>query len=362
MSPILSTYWRDLANGTRSGILDRLVLALLIPLALPYAMAQRLRARLYLSGILKSNKLPRPVVSVGNITVGGTGKTPVTAYIACHLMARGVKVAVLSRGYGGTMEGQTAIVSNGREIFLSAEECGDEPFLLAKMVPGLIVAIGADRHAAGLLAMERLSPDLFLLDDGFQHVRLHRDLNILLLDCTSPFGNGWSLPAGLLREPRSAAGRADLVIRTRCPDTACMDADAYGGKPCCLARHRLAEARPIAGGDPLPLESLRGRRVLAFAGIAEPSSFFEGLQSHGLNLVKTIAFPDHVKYGKTTLSELAAGMLASGAECAVTTEKDGVKLKQLPPELARLTLVAPLELTFDDPSPLTASLHNLLQK
>lgn len=361
MSPTLSSYWRSLASGRRTGFLDRLVLALLIPLALSYAMVQRVRAILYRAGIPGTKHLPRPVISIGNITVGGTGKTPVTAYVARHLIARGLRVAVLSRGYGGTLEGRSAIVSDGRELFLTAEECGDEPFLLAGKVPGLIVAIGSDRHAAGLLTMERFSPDLFLLDDGFQHLRLHRDLNILLLDCTCPFGNGWTLPAGLLREPRHTAGRADLVIRTRCPEAASRNADTYG-KPCCIARHTLAEARPLAGGDPLPLESLQDKKVLAFAGIAEPSSFFEGLRSHGLNLVQTLSFPDHEKYDSPTLATLVTAMGTSGADLAVTTEKDGVKLKQLPPDLARLTLLATLELTFDDPSPLTTALHNLLQK
>jgi tetraacyldisaccharide 4'-kinase len=146
---------------------------------------------LYRIGILETRKLPRLVISIGNIAVGGTGKTPVTAHLARLIMAQGLKVAVLSRGYGGTLEGQTAIVSDGREITLSADQCGDEPFLLAKSVPGLAVVIGSDRYAAGQLALKGFDTDIFLLDDGFQHLRLHRDLNILLLDCSRPFGNGW---------------------------------------------------------------------------------------------------------------------------------------------------------------------------
>ena len=157
------------------------------------------------------------MISVGNITVGGTGKTPATAFIARLLIGRGLKVAVLSRGYGGSMEGETAIVADGRTILLDAGQCGDEPYLLAATVPGLMVVMGADRYSAGMLAMERLSPDIFLLDDGFQHLRLRRDLDILLVDWARPFGNGRTLPAGLLREPLSAVQRADLVVYTRCP-------------------------------------------------------------------------------------------------------------------------------------------------
>ena len=218
MSNYLHTYWRSLGSGARNGTSDRLLLALLIPFALIYSLVLRLRAWLYQIGLLKTWRLARPVISVGNITVGGTGKTPVTAWLARQLMKRGCVVAVLSRGYGGSLEGSAAIVSDGVTVFLKPEECGDEPYLLASTVPGLIVVIGSDRYQAGMLVMESLAPDIFLLDDGFQHIRLHRDMNILLLDCAKPFGNGWTLPAGLLREPRSAALRASWIIRTRCRD------------------------------------------------------------------------------------------------------------------------------------------------
>jgi len=361
MRPSLSTYWRNLANGTRSSVLDRLLLMLLVPLALPYSLIQRLRSGLYRAGLLRTRRLPQPVVSVGNITVGGTGKTPVTALIARLLLEQGARVAVLSRGYGGTMEGTTTIVSDGHNILLTAEECGDEPYLLALTVPGLMVVMGADRHQAGMLAMERLAPDIFLLDDGFQHLALHRDLDILLLDCATPFGNGWTLPAGLLREPAVAAQRAHLVIHTRCPVGA-TPTPAVAGKPRCTARHLLGDARPLSGGNPAPLGTLRDRKILAFAGIAEPTAFFDELAGHGLNVVTTLAFPDHVRYTDTRISELAVAMHACGADCAITTEKDGVKLGHLPPELTEKTLLAHLELSLDDPSRLTALLYNLLQK
>lgn len=203
-------YWRGLASGSRTGRVDTLVLLFLTPWALLYSLAQRLRAELYRSGIVKTHRLPRPVVSIGNITVGGTGKTPVTAYIARFLMAQGYRVAVLSRGYGGSLEGQTCVVSDGATIMLSARECGDEPYLLASTVPGLMVVIGTDRYTAGQVAMQQLSPDIFLLDDGFQHLRLHRDLNILLLDYSRPFGNGWTLPAGILRSLQPQCGEQTL--------------------------------------------------------------------------------------------------------------------------------------------------------
>ncbi len=361
MKASLSTYWRGLASGKGATLADRLALALLIPLSLPYSLIQRLRAGLYRCGVLQSRKLPCPVISIGNITVGGTGKTPVTALIGRLLLSQGFKVAVLSRGYGGSCEGQTAIASDGKTILLSAEECGDEPFLLASTLPGLMVVIGSNRHAAGLLAMERLQPDIFLLDDGFQHLPLQRDLNILLLDAQNPFGNGWCLPAGLLREPRLASLRADWIIHTRCQSTI-MNIPGLEHIPQISARHDLADLLPLSGGTPFPFDSLAGCKVIAFAGIAEPESFFDGLRMRGLQLVATRSLPDHAAYPPALTDWIEETLQRHAADYAVTTEKDGVKLKQLPAALARKTLLARLNLTLDDPTPLTAALRNLLQK
>ena len=361
MSVSLSAYWRSMASGARPGLIARLLQTLLIPLATVYALLQRLRAWLYRSGVLSSKRLPRPVISVGNIAVGGTGKTPVTAYIARQLLAQGVRVVVLSRGYGGSREGQTAIVSDGKSLLLTADECGDEPFLLARTIPDLMVVIGPDRHTAGLLALGSLNPDVFLLDDGFQHLRLRRDLNILLLDYWRPFGNGWTLPAGLLREPPSATRRADLVIQTRCP-AGVEVTGLVSARPHCSARHLLADVIPFTGGEVHSLDALRGKKLLAFAGIAEPDGFFTGLREHGLNLVATLNFPDHAVYDGVALLEIADQLRTSGADLAVTTEKDGVKLKALPPDVAEKIVLVRLELSFDDPTPLTSMLRNLLQK
>jgi tetraacyldisaccharide 4'-kinase len=353
-------YWRSVAAGTRPGLSGRLPVLVLFPLALLYACIQSIRGTLYAKRILTAKRLPRPVISVGNITVGGTGKTPVTAYIARWLIERGMKVAVLSRGYGGSMEGDTAIVADGRTISLDAGQCGDEPYLLAATVPGLMVVMGADRHRAGMLAMERLSPDIFLLDDGFQHLRLRRDLDILLVDWARPFGNGLTLPAGLLREPLSAVQRAGLVMYTRCPQG--HFPAPLAGKPTCSARHCLGDAVPLSGGPAVSFESLRGRKVLAFAGIGEPEYFFGELRSMGLDVVHTIRLPDHAAYTTSQLAGLEAAFRTCGADCAVTTEKDGVKLRRLTPEFADRIMLARLELVIDDPTTLTALLSNLLQK
>jgi tetraacyldisaccharide 4'-kinase len=350
-----------MASGTTSDVPSGFLRGGLIPAALAYALVQRMRAGLYRSGILTARKLPCPVISIGNITVGGTGKTPATAYIARLLMSQGLKVAVLSRGYGGALEGQVAIVSDGHELALPADQCGDEPFLLARSVPGLAVVIGADRYAAGQLALKGCRPDIFLLDDGYQHLRLHRDLNILLLDCARPFGNGWALPAGLLREPKGAVGRADLIIMTRCPEGA-LPILPVAGKPCCRARHNLSDLVPLAGGEPIQFEALRGRKVVAFSGIAEPQTFVDGLRGQGLQVAASLSFPDHVVYNEARFTEIEAILRTSGADYAITTEKDGVKLDRLPKASAQKILQARLSLGIDDPAPLTELLLNLLQK
>jgi tetraacyldisaccharide 4'-kinase len=360
MSVSWHTYWRELASGSRTGLADNLVLLFLTPFAWLYSLALRMRAQLYRSCILKTRYLTRTVVSIGNITVGGTGKTPVTAYIARFLLAQGYRVAVLSRGYGGSLEGQTCVVSDGAAIMLSARECGDEPFLLASTVPGLMVVIGTDRYSAGQLAIQQLSPDIFLLDDGFQHLRLHRDLNILLLDFSKPYGNSLTLPAGILREPLTSVRRADMVIFTRTPEGKAISTDTRG-IPWCISRHTIVDLLPLSGDAPVPFFRCLGHKVLAFAGIADPDSFFVGLRAEGLNLVHTIHFPDHVVYNRERCDEIAEAMRTSGADFLVTTEKDGVKLKSFSQDCASRTLLARLELTIDDPSKLKEMLTDLLQ-
>jgi len=348
-----------MASGSSLDAWSRFLRVCLVPVSLVYALVQCLRAGLYRTGILKTRKLPRPVISIGNIAVGGTGKTPVTAHIARLIMAQGLKVAVLSRGYGGTLEGQTAIVSDGQGIALSPEQCGDEPYLLARTLPGLIVVIGSDRYAAGLLAIKECSPDVFLLDDGFQHLRLHRDLNILLLDAVRPFGNGWTLPAGLMREPRHSVRRADLVVLTRCPEGG-ETVSPVPETACCRSRHTLADLIPLTGGPPLSFDMLQGSKIVAFCGIPEPQSFFDGLDRQGLAVSGSLSFSDHVVYNADRLAEVADLVRASGADYAITTEKDGVKLTSLPQSLAEKVLLARLVLTMDDAATLDGFLCNLL--
>lgn len=349
-----------MADGSHRSPGARLLTLLLLPVALLYGALLGLRPQLYRWRLFTTHRLPVPVISIGNITVGGTGKTPVTALVAQLLMDRGLTVAVLSRGYGGSLEGGCAVVSDGSSLLLTPQQCGDEPYLLARTLPGLRVVIGSDRYRAGQLAVRQLNPDVFLLDDGFQHLRLHRDLNILLLDCRRPFGNGLSLPAGLLREPRSAAKRADLLILTRCNDAA--PAATLPDRPCCRSRHRLVSFQRLDNGAPLEVSLLAAARTAAFAGIADPAGFFGGLEAAGIRPGATLSLPDHEPYGGATLQLLEQMQQAAQAEWLLTTEKDAVKLLATDGRLRSRIVTARLAVELEDAAPLVQSLERVIQR
>ena len=350
----LSCYFQELVAGERRGVRDRALLAVLRIFSRPYGWVLRLRALAYRAGLLRSYRLPCPVISVGNITLGGTGKTPMVAWLAQELMSRGLRVAVLSRGYGGAAGGKITIVSDGVSILVPPEVSGDEPNLLAHKVPGLMVVIGADRYGAGLLALKELKPDIFILDDGYQHLRLARDLNILLLDASHPFANGYTLPAGFLREPVAAAGRADLVVYTRCAPGELPR--HFPEKPCCWTSPRISGLVPLGGGEPAGFEKLAGARVSAFSGIASPGSFFDLLEGEGVRLTATVSFPDHAAYGEDEIAAICRLKTASRSAYLVTTEKDAVKLAPFAGRIGPC-YVAPLELSWQDGKALGAALE-----
>lgn len=350
-------YLKRLWNGERQDVLDRLLFALLCLLSIPYAFALRVRAFCYRIGVLRTRSLDRPVISVGNITVGGTGKTPTAILLAKLLMIRGKRVAVLSRGYRSKPGREARIVSDGTSLLLSPEEAGDEPYLMARSVPGLMVIIGADRYSAGLLAQQRLNPDIFILDDGFQHLRLRRDLNILLLDCRNPFGNSRTLPAGFLREPVAASARADLVIHTRCNEG--NGRVTLPNIPSCRSMHVLTGASRLKDGAFIPFDDFTEKRGLAFAGIAEPTAFFDALRKEGLAIVATQSFCDHAAYGEEEIETLCRLRDAAAAEYLITTEKDAVKLTPWLDKLGEAH-AAQLDIRLDDLEPLEKALEKVL--
>jgi tetraacyldisaccharide 4'-kinase len=314
---------------------------LLWPLEQLYCGFLRARAAAYRSGWLRTHRLPARVISIGNLTVGGTGKTPMVMRLADWLRGRGQHVAVLTRGYGRREHEPLVMNGQGEVGNYKPELMGDEPILIARRLPDVTIGIGPNRYLLGQRIMKMEAehpPDVFLLDDGFQHLRLARDLDLVLLDATDPFSGGAVLPAGLLREPVEALARADLVVLTRSngANAAGLEEAVRRHNPRAPVFHastRLdgffdaAAHRPV---DPAPLCS---KRVLAFCGIGNPEAFFADLQRWGLELLDTVAFPDHHRYSVNDFQGLIQRADRAGAGALVTTEKDRVNFTVVPPSL-----------------------------
>ena len=299
-----------------------------------YGAVVRLRVTLYRRGFFKIRQLPCKVISVGNITVGGAGKTPLVAALAKELRQRGLRVAILSRGYKGTSEQTGGIVSDGQRQYLTPAEAGDEPSMLANQLPDVPVLVGKKRYAMGVKACERFDLDVIILDDGFQHLGVKREVDMVLIDARSGFGNGHLFPRGPLREPLTSLRRASLIVLTK--------AEASGPQkerekqlrryapdiPLYHSRYKTVFLRDAVSGTLLTPDWLHGKRLIAFAGIADPEYFFLLVERLGADVVKTISFPDHYDYGRDDIAMLRP--LSKTVDAIVTTEKDFVKLQQLP--------------------------------
>jgi tetraacyldisaccharide 4'-kinase len=288
-----------------------------MPVELAYRELNRLRRHAYEKGLLSRRRLPRPVISVGNISMGGSGKTPLTIHIARVLLSRGWKVVILSRGYRRKSSERIALVDAD-----DPGRFGDEPVLIRRHVPGARIIVGAARHEAGVWALGREDCDVFVLDDGFQHLQLERDVDIVIDDPDAEH----------LREPKTALRAADMVVRrTRQEDAEPGDLpDAF--------RLRTEPTDLIERGERRGLDMLPGRKVAAFAGLANNDRFFSTIESLGATIVARRSFRDHATYGKSVVESLLEMKRNSGADLLVTTEKDWVKLPQL--DLVVLTVEA----------------------
>ncbi|MHB8909207.1 MAG: tetraacyldisaccharide 4'-kinase [Syntrophales bacterium] len=327
---------RKVWSGERSAGPTGMLRAVLSLLSLPYRGAVATRNQLYNRGVLRQEKLPCPVISVGNLTVGGTGKTPTVILLATMLREKGHRPAVLSRGYGGSTRAGITTVSDGKRILTGWRESGDEPVLIAQAVPGVPVLTGPRRILTGRAAVERFGADVLILDDAFQHRTLFRDLDIVMLDAARPFGNGSLLPRGPLREPPEALHRAHLLIRTGTAEGADSPVPPL---PAFRGVHRPRELVEAATGHALPLTELRGITVCAFAGIGSPEAFRQSLTTSGAEVVAFRAFPDHHPYTAADLEALLRWARRCGAERIVTTEKDGVRLVDFPAFLSEVSLL-----------------------
>ncbi|MEW6719654.1 MAG: tetraacyldisaccharide 4'-kinase [Thermodesulfobacteriota bacterium] len=295
-----------------------------------FGIAARLRRGLHAAGLLRPERLPRPVLSVGNLSMGGAGKTPHVMHLAKWLSGKGLRVAILSRGYGREGRG-VEWVSDGAGRIVSAREGGDEPVLMARSLPGIPVVVGASRAAAGREALSRIPVDVFLLDDGFQHLSLARDYDLLLVDCAGGLGNRLTVPMGRLREPPSHARFADGMVVTKCPD-------AENGARVARAVP-FPEGRPVAfsrlvprgivgpGGEPLG-GTAPGSEVFGFSGLARNDQFRDTLEKAGFRVGGFLAFPDHHAY---LLSDMARIAREAAGLPVVTTEKDLVRVPSSTP-------------------------------
>jgi tetraacyldisaccharide 4'-kinase len=318
-------YQRDKTLSTK------ILLSPLYLLSLPYGWAVRFRAGLYALGLLKARRLPCPVISVGNVTVGGTGKTPLVMTLAKGLRDRKIPVAVLSRGYK-RRRNSASLVSDGKTVSLSPRESGDEPFLIARTLKRIPVLVGKDRYANGQMAFQRFGVRGLLLDDGYQHLRLHRDLNILLIDSQNGFGDGSLLPRGILREPLSHLCRAQIFLLTKVESReACQSLEKrlHAIHPLAPVFYSHYEPLDLVGpeGRREELRSFQGKRVLALSGIANPDYFFHLLKKSGMEIVREAIYPDHHWYTENDLVDIEEKR--KGTEWVVTTEKDMLKWENL---------------------------------
>ncbi len=301
---------------------------ILPPLSVLYNAVTRTRLSLYRRGTFHSTKLDRPVISVGNITAGGTGKTPLVEWVARTLAAAGKKVCILTRGYGRENPDRMVIVSDGRKVLATPSEAGDEPFLLATNLTGVSAVISnADRVAAGNEAIKQFGADCFVLDDGFQHLRLQRDLNIVTIDATNPWGGGNLLPYGRLREPLSGLSRADVIVITRTDQVKELDAihteirKHVPNIPVFQSQMRTSRITPLSDSSGALVPP-----VAAFCAVGNPQSFFNAVP---YELAFEKSFADHHRYSQSEIDSLIDAATLAGANSLITTAKDAVKLRSL---------------------------------
>ena len=288
-----------------------------------FGAVARLRVAAYRRGILPRARLVGPVVSVGNIGTGGSGKTPVVRRVVELLLEEGHEVAVLSRGYGGRFRGEVLLVSDGEELLADAEQAGDEPVMLARALPGVVVAVGPRRDAVGRFVEARFGRRVHVLDDGFQHLRLERDLDLVCVD-VQDFADR-PLPAGRLRESPDALSRADAVLLTRleaAPEAELRALEARLGQG---RTHRVSR-RVVGWRTAAGAEAVAPGRVFLLAGIARPERFERDAAAAGAAVVGTAFFADHHRFRPAELAAAATRAREAGAEALATTAKDAVRL------------------------------------
>ncbi len=306
------------------------------PFSFIYACLMSLRRRLYGRGILKARKLSCPVISIGNLSLGGTGKTPHVVSICSFLKNRGYRPCILTRGYGGKAGRGPVVVSDGKDIMASAKMAGDEPWMMASQLEGVPVVAGSDRYRCGQYAIKHFRPSVFVLDDGFQHIRLYRDIDLVLMEAPNPFGSGHVFPGGTLRESPKALSLADAVILTKCNEMPFNMLELVEeeirpfmeGQPIFRSFYQLASIEIVCGEKLKKLDSnnLSNYHFFCFCGLARPDSLTKLLTNSGVKVTGSIWFPDHHFYSQKDLKRIGEMARLKGCSIVLTTEKDFAKI------------------------------------
>lgn len=315
--------------------MNRAATLALTPLSVAYGTGVRIRNGLYRCGVLKSFDIAAPVISIGNLTTGGTGKTPLVEFVAARLAADGRRVCVLTRGYRRQSSGRV-LVSNYDQVLADVSAAGDEGLLLAERLRGRAAVIAdANRVAAARWAIENLQSDVFILDDAFQHQQIRRDLNIVTVDAANAWGNGKILPAGILREPLKELARADCIVITRADESSQMDHLRIAIRQVApesrvfTSQMKPFAPRPLPGATQTCETLIPHMPVAAFCGIGNPASFFSLIRRQGHALTYTRAFADHYNYRQSDIDGFIKEAIVRGAKAVVTTAKDAVKIELL---------------------------------
>lgn len=334
-------YLYTLVYSGEEGLFRSIVLVILRFCSIIYGAMVELNLALFRTGIIPQKKLNATVISLGNITVGGTGKTPTAERMARMIRDDGHRVAILNRGYRAKWKGSVGVVSDGSKIYMSASEAGDEAYLLAKNLPGVAVIIGSDRSKTGTYAIEKLGVDVLILDDGYQHWKLYRDLDIVLIDAAAnSFGGNYILPRGTLRETLPHLDRADVCLLTKVDqaeegncERVCETIRKYNQRaPIIQSIHdsvcflEVADWYKSIPDSEVPLETIKGQRVMAFSAIGNPKSFEQSIAGRGAHIVDAIRFQDHHEYTMAEMQDILESALQKNVCALITTEKDAVKI------------------------------------
>ncbi len=308
---------------------------LLYPLSIVYGTIIFIRNLFFDIGIFRISKTGVPVISVGNLTAGGTGKTPVVEFILRYLLKKGLRVAVISRGYKRTTKG-TVVVSDGESILVQPDEAGDELFQIARKFQKTIIIADENRVRAAEFAIKKFNCSIIVLDDAFQHRRIYRDLDIVLIDATRLPHKEFMMPAGFRREPLKSAKRADIIIFTRANNVTEINYLLYDSIPSVYSEFRTSKIIDIKTGNSKEIGDLSGKKCLAFCGIGNPDSFKNILNDASFEIAGFKRYPDHYYYEKSDIRFLIEEQIKSGAEMIITTEKDFIRLMKFKKHLEKI--------------------------